>query len=130
MNKSKIIKLTSAILIALLAGGCASVKVSDRCLTYSASGDTSVSWAPIEYYQAESPDMLYIAISKTSNYIPSLEIIDTEYNQPYKVDYTFDNNTYMFKVKDNYDEYLLYRDSYDGIEHDRIYVRCNRQMKY
>jgi len=126
MKKSQVIKLLAGIGLVLLFSGCATEQIANRCLTYTTSGDTSVSWAPIEYYQSES--MLYIEIPKTANYIPSLEIIDTEFDQRYKVDYSFDNKTYKFKVKDNFAKYLLYRDSYDEITHNRVYITCNHSI--
>ena len=127
MKNCKLTKLSAITILGILFSGCATEQMSNRCVTYTTSGDTSVSWAPIEYYQAES--MLYIEIPKTANYIPSLEIIDTEFDQRYKVDYTFDKDTYKFKIQDNYNEYMLYRDSYDEIEHDRVYIKCNHNIE-
>jgi poly(3-hydroxyalkanoate) synthetase len=108
--------------------GCATEQISNRCQRYVTSGE-NVDWKPIKFYQSESSqNILYIEIPKTANYIPKLEVIDTEFDQPYKIDYTFDNTTHRFKVEDNHDQYLLYRETYDGIQKDSVYVACDREI--
>lgn len=108
--------------------GCATQKISDRCQRYDISGD-SVDWAPTKFYQSESSqNILYIQIPKTANYLPKLEVIDTEFDQPYKVDYIFDAKNSWFKVEDNNDKYLLYRETYDGMQRDKVYISCDRNI--
>lgn len=122
-------KIFIPISLLLMLNGCATPQISNKCETYTLTGDIGSQWTPTKFYQAESANILYIEIPKTAYYIPTLEVIDTEFNQPYKVEYTFDNNTYKFKVRDNYDTYLLYRSSADGLEQDKVYITCNRVTK-
>jgi len=108
--------------------GCATEQISDRCQRYNISGD-NVTWKPIKFSQSESAqNILYIEIPKTANYIPKLEVVDVEFDQPYKIDYTFNNQTHRFEVEDNHDQYLLYRETYDGMEKEKVYLTCNRQV--
>lgn len=119
------------IVIVMLFGlsACATRNVSNKCLTYTLTGDINSQWAPTKFYQVESMNILYIEIPKTVYYIPTLEVIDTEFNQPYTVEYNFDNDRHQFKVRDNYDKYLLYRSSADGLEQDKVYISCDRYIK-
>ncbi len=117
---------SSSLVLVIFITGCATQHISERCQSYSISGG-SYPWAPTKFYQSESnQNQLYIEIPKTVSYIPKLEVVDTEFDQPYKIDYTFDNKTYRFKVEDNHEEYLLYRHSYDGFQREEIYITCNR----
>lgn len=110
----------------ILQLGCASTEIANRCLSYTISGD-SVNWRPTKFYQSESSqNLLYIQIPATVAYVPKVEIVDQEFDQPYKIDYTFNNITHQFKVEDNHDEYLLYRETYDGLHKDKVYITCNR----
>lgn len=114
-------------IVTLLLNGCASHTFhSDQCVTYTISG-ASVDWKPTNFYQEESS--LYIEIPPTVDYVPTLEVIDPEFDQRYKVHYSYDENTHQFKVKDNYDEYILERKDADEITTDRVYIKCNRDYK-
>ncbi|MCC2644927.1 MAG: hypothetical protein K0R94_705 [Burkholderiales bacterium] len=128
MNKEKF-KLTHKVLLIFLSVNlisCATQQLTNKCQKYVISGG-NYPWGPVKFYQSESgQNRLYIEISKTARYIPELEVIDTEFDQPYKIDYTFDDLTHRFNVEDNHDKYLLYRDSYDSIEKNEIYITCDR----
>lgn len=116
------------IFISILLTACATTQLSDRCKSYTISGD-DVAWKPTKFYQSKSSqNILYIEIPDTVRYYPKLEVIDTEFDQPYKTDYSFDPLTHRFKVTDNYDKYLLYRDSSDGLEKEKVYITCNRNL--
>lgn len=121
MKKIGVLTVVTAVLLM----GCATTKVSNRCLTYTIHGD-DVSWKPIKFYQ-NTTNQLFIEIPRTTNYIPNLEVVDTEFDQPYKINYSFDKTTYRFRVEDNHDEYLLYRASPDGVERDNVYISCNHK---
>jgi hypothetical protein len=122
----KLITLNLVFVIGLI--GCATNGVANRCLTYTVSGD-HVDWSPTKFYQSkESENLLYIEIPKTIKYLPTIEVVDTEFDQPYKIDYSFDKTTHRFKVADNHDEYLMYREDPDGLEKNKIYITCNRRV--
>lgn len=127
INKTIIISLGSIGLIS----GCASTytKTSNHCLTYTISGDKSEEWTPIDFYQDEAENKLYMQLPKYINYVPTLRVMDTEYDQPYKVDYRYNKDTHQLEVRDNYDQYVLTRDAYDDLSQDEVYVTCNRSMK-
>lgn len=113
-----------------LISGCASTytKTSNHCLTYTISGDKSEEWTPIDFYQDEAENKLYIQLPKYINYVPTLRVMDTEYDQPYTVDYKYNKATHQLEVRDNYDQYVLTRNAYDDLSPDKVYVTCNRSM--
>lgn len=114
------------LLLLSFISGCATTQVSDRCLSYTISGG-DYPWRPTNFYRTESnQNRLYIQIPQSARYIPQLEVIDTEFDQPYKIDYTFDSLTHRFSVEDNHDQYLLYRKTYDELEKEEVYITCNR----
>jgi hypothetical protein len=114
------------ILLSINLVGCATGQLTDRCQKYIISSG-SYPWRPVKFYQSKSSqNRLYIEIPKTVQYIPKLEVIDTEFDQPYKIDYTYDELTHRYSVEDNHDQYLLYRKSYDGLEKEEIYIKCDR----
>jgi hypothetical protein len=128
MKKQWLLGFCSGILILLSINlvGCATEQLTDRCQKYVISSG-NYSWRPVKFYQSKSSqNRLYIEIPKTVQYIPKLEVIDTEFDQPYKIDYTYDELTHRFSVEDNHDQYLLYRKSYDSLEKEEVYITCNR----
>lgn len=131
MNKQNCTMIYRGLLIILAFSvtSCATEQLTDRCQKYIISSN-SYAWGPMKFYQSESSqNRLYIEIPKTARYIPKLEVMDTEFDQPYKIDYTYDDLTHRFSVEDNHDQYLLYRETYDSIEKDQIYITCNRYKK-
>ena len=122
MNLKKIALGTT---IVALVSGCAAMKTSDRCLTYTTSGATGEEWAPTKYYQTESK--LIIQLPAYVRYTPTVEVVDKEFDQSYKIDYTYDPETHRIQVEDNYDEYVLTRKEYDELSADKVYIRCNRE---
>lgn len=104
-------------------------KISTHCLTYSITGNKSEEWTPTDFYQDEATNMLYMQLPQYINYVPTLRVMDSEYDQPYKVDYKYNKNTGQLEVRDNYDEYVLSRNSYDELYPDDVHVTCNRSMK-
>jgi len=125
MLKFKILLVMFAVVI---LAGCATNKIGDRCTSYTISGD-SVDWLPTKFYQSkESDNLLYIEIPKTIKYLPIIEVVDTEFDQPYKIDYSFDSTMHRFKVTDNYNLYLMYREDPDGLEKNKVYIACNRNI--
>jgi hypothetical protein len=123
MNINQLIP--SMVIMIFILGGCATMQTSNRCLTYTTRGATSEEWAPTKYYQTESK--LIIQLSAYVKYTPTLEVVDTEFGQPYKIDYTYDLQTQRITVEDNYDEYILSRKEYDELSVNRVYIRCNRE---
>ena len=122
--KSKII--LGIAITSILISGCSTMKTSDRCLTYTTSGATGEEWAPTKYYQSES--MLFMQLPAYVQYTPTIEVMDKEFDQPYKIAFKFNPGTHQLEVEDNHDEYILTRKSYDELEDiDRIYIRCNRK---
>lgn len=123
--------LLAILMLSSLITGCASTytKTSDHCLTYSISGDTNQDWAPMEFYQDLGNNKLYIQLPKYITFVPIVKVVDTEYDQPYKIDYKYDTFKHQIEVQDNYDEYILTRNSYDELFPDNIYLKCNRSMK-
>ena len=117
-------------LITLLSG-CASTytKTSNHCLTYTITGDKAEEWTPIDFYQDAATNTLYMQLPKYINYVPSLRVMDDEYDQPYQVDYKYNEKTHRLAVRDNYDAYVLTRNSYDEIAPDKVYIRCNRSVQ-
>ena len=120
--------ITLILVLVTVLAGCAASQMANRCQTYTISGD-NVDWSPTKFYQStESENLLYIEIPKTIKYPPTIEIVDSEFDQPYTVDYSFDKATHRFKVTDNYDKYLMYREDPDGLEKNKIYITCNRNI--
>lgn len=113
-----------AVVCTIILTGCATTQSANRCVTYTIRGDRNIAWYPTRFLQKDNN--LIIEIPSTSNYVPMLAIIDTEFDQRIKVDYTFDVATHSYIVRDNYDKYILYRDSFDGVINDKIYITCNR----
>lgn len=120
------VKTLIMIFVIVVMVGCATHKVANRCLSYTIGGD-SVDWSPTKFYQSrESDNLLYIEIPETIKFLPIIEVVDTEFDQPYKIGYSFDNSTHRFKVADNYNQYLMYREGPDCLEKNKIYITCNR----
>ena len=114
------------VVIGGLLASCASVKNVDRCTTYTMSGDLGVAWAPTKFYQSES--MLFMQLSKSTKEIPTVRVMDQEFDQPYKIEYKYHTQTSRLEVADNYDEYILTRTAYDELSEDNVYIRCNRTI--
>ncbi len=122
----KLVKIMIEALIAIaLVSGCSTTKTSDRCLSYTTSGATGEEWSPTKYYQSES--MLYMQLPVYVKYTPTIEVIDNEFNQPYKIGFKFNQATHQLEVEDNHNEYVLTRKSYDELTLDKVYIRCNRE---
>lgn len=118
-------------LVIVLISACASTytKISNHCLSYTITGDKSEEWTPTDFYQDEATNTLYMQLPKYVNYIPTVRVMDSEYAMPYRVDYTYNKNTKQLVVRDNYDEYVLSRNSYDELYPDTVYVTCNRSIE-
>ena len=121
----KKILICSSLVIFLIAG-CSSTQYrkSDRCLSYSIAGD-NVPWKPKRFYQDESS--LYIEIPSYVKFTPKLNVIDTEYGQRLNIPYTYNPNTHMFRVEDNYNEYILTTRDVEEFYEDSVTIKCNRQ---
>lgn len=125
----KNILFSSFLLIFITSCASTYTKTSNHCLTYTITGDKSEEWTPTDFYQDEATNKLYIQLPKYINNAPILRVMDVEYDQPYKVDYKYNQKTGQIDVRDNYDEYILSRNSYDEIYPDDVYITCNRSMK-
>ncbi len=123
MKINKILIASTASL--MLLSSCATMKTSNKCLTYTTSGSTAQEWSPTKYYQTESK--LIMQLPDHVRYLPTLEVVDVEFDQPYKVDYTYDSITHRITVDDNYDKYILSRKDNDELSADKVYIRCNRE---
>ncbi len=122
MNKIILCGLLSVVLF-----GCSSVqyRTSERCLTYSIDGD-SVSWKPVKFYQDQ--DSLYIQLPESTNFVPKLSVLDQEFDQRTSIPYTYNPTTKTFRVKDNYNEYLLTRRDVEEFYEDKVAIKCNRSV--
>lgn len=123
MKTKKII--FGALVLSTVISACSTMKTSSRCLTYTISGDSGYEWTPTKFYQSES--MLFMQLPAYTKYIPTVRVMDNEFGQPYKIDYTFNAKTQQIEVQDNYDEYILTREEYDQLSADKVYIRCNRE---
>ena len=108
----------------LIISGCATS--TDRCVNYSISSNNEA-WSPTHFYQKESNLIIEIPKTINSDFAPELEIEDTEFDQPYKVSYTYDEVAHQYTLKDNYDKYIMYRTTPDGLAKDKVYISCNRK---
>ena len=119
--------LVNFIVCSLILTGCSSVKyqTSDRCINYTVTGD-KVEWLPIKYYQDQTD--LYMELPISTKFTPQLFVVDTEFNEPSTIPYSYNPETHTLRIQDNYDEYLLTRKDVLGISRDKVYIKCNRSV--
>ncbi len=120
-------KLTRILPLIAMISGCSTVQyqTSNRCLAYHLS-DGNYSWRPTELIHDDN--YLYIKLPESANFTPKLEVMDVEFSQPTLVPYTYDETSHIIKVKDNYDQYLLFRRDVEEFYQDTIKIDCLRQI--
>jgi hypothetical protein len=120
-------KLLRIIPLFAMIAGCSTVQyqTSNRCLAYHLS-DGNYSWRPTELIHDDN--YLYIKLPESANFTPKLEVMDVEFSQPTLVPYTYDEASRIIKVKDNYDQYLLFRRDVEDFYQDTIKIDCIRKL--
>lgn len=98
----------------------------DHCVDYTTSYST-LPFKPITYYQRDGNLLMQLPTTIDPDFVPEVQIMDKEFDQPYKIDSYFEESSSRLIVKDNYDEYILSRKSPDELTIDKIYVTCNRE---
>lgn len=122
-----ILKLVCLLFISgLLVLGCSTTTKYDYCISYTTSY-SNVAWKPVTYYQKNGNLLIQLPKTINPNFIPEVKILDSEFNQEYKIASQYDESNNRIIVRDNYDKYVLSRKSPDELTVDKVYITCNRE---